>query len=442
MRATQRDGALDETVHRRRGVETIVAAGSVAAREHRTTLLCEFLFGSVVDGRDAGQCHRRQQCLLQSSPIAADEEAIDIVVVHERGHQLRVRVQRHHAADAVAKFGSGMAAREHVDQRAVEREVDHGRQSARRTHVTVELSRMRIVVRLVGAETLAEHMETAASRMPRHAQDAGCLGIGGMEEIREEIGRHVECGIDPEPVDANLADPVSIRRPQCAPHHRVFSVEIVQPSQLEIGFLMAFGEIGDVRRPVVDGRRALRRIAGVIAIERRLRWCATPARIRVEHEMRGRIRCTPTAFVGEEIRGVVDHDVLYQRHARCMKRVRQRLVVVERAVVRIDLGEVLRPVTVIAAEVAAHVPPLVGDRWRDPHGGGAECADVVDASRHPAQVAAAVFRAVGLIVFTGTLVVVGRVAIVEAIEHQEIDHLVAPVGRDNVTRICDGRIAL
>ena len=59
-------------------------------------------------------------------------------------------------------------------------------------------------------------------------------------------------------------------------------------------------------------------------------------------------------------------------------------------------------------------------------------ADVGDATRDAAQVAAAVFRAVRGIVFAGTLVVVPGIAIVETVDHQEVDDLVAPV------RGCDG----
>jgi hypothetical protein len=129
---------------------------------------------------------------------------------------------------------------------------------------------------------------------------------------------------------------------------------------------------------------------------------------------------------------MVDDDVLHQVHAAPVQRVGQRTVVGQRAQVRVDLLEMLRPVAVVAGEAELVVDPLVAHRRRQPERGGAQALDVVEPLAQSLEVTAVVAVDTRRVVFARPLVVVARIAVGEAIGHHEIDDLVAPVGRGNV----------
>jgi hypothetical protein len=131
---------------------------------------------------------------------------------------------------------------------------------------------------------------------------------------------------------------------------------------------------------------------------------------------------------------VVNHHVLDQVHVARVQSAREVLVIGERAEMRIDLREVRSPIAVVAAVAHALVPPLVAHRWRDPERRRADLAQVVEAARQALQVAAAVARAILRGVLARALVVVARVAVIEAVDHREVDDLLAPVGRGQVQR--------
>ena len=367
--------------------------------------------------------------------MPGSEEAVEIVVVEEARHQVRARVQPRQRGDPVAELGRRPAAREHLRQRAVQREVQHARQHRAAVgpgHVRLDLARLQVLERPVDAETLAEDQEVAAPGAARDLGDAGRPRVAGMQEVEEVLRRHVERGVDPERVDADLADPVRIAGAQRAPHDRVPGVQVVQPGHLEVQLLPAVGVVGDGRGPVVDARAALPRVARVVQVERMLAGPRLRPRAGVGLPEPGRVGRVPAADVVEEVAGVVDDDVLHQVHAAPVQRVGQAPVVLQRAQVRVDAGEVGGPVAVITAVATRGVEPLVEHRRRDPQRRRAQALDVVEPVDQALQVAAAEAVAAPRVVLAGALVVVARVAVGEAVGHDEVDDLVAPVGAGDV----------
>ena len=104
---------------------------------------------------------------------------------------------------------------------------------------------------------------------------------------------------------------------------------------------------------------------------------------------------------------------------------------------RIDIQEILRPVTVITRLWAGHVVlriPDVAHRRRDPDCGHAEIREVAALQREfePAQVAAVIL--VDVVSATPSKIagiapggdVVLRIAVVEAIGHREVDYVLIP----------------
>ena len=425
--APQRDRVGEVAVQGRRRVEAVAPPAADATGEQRVALSAHALLGAVVDDRNPGQRQHRQQGLPQPGFRAAGEEAVDIVVVDERGHPVRVGVDAQHRFDAVRELARRAAAREHVAEAPVQREVDHRRQqrSVGVAHVGFQLARGVLLVRPVGAEAFAERVEAGAPRRLGDREHAGCPRIARVQEIAEIAGRHVVRGVDAERIDTDLADPEAVTFAQRAAHDRVLRIQVVEVGERVRAFLGLVAEVGDRRRPVVDRRRAVDVAARVVQREGPLRRRGDRHRRHDRAPADARIRRVVAIAVGEEIARVVHHHVLHQRQAARVKRVGERPVVRQRAQMRIDGLEVARPVAVVAAVAG---PPLVRDRWRDPHRGGAEAGDVIEPAAGAGEVAAAVFRAVRRVVFAAALVVVRRVAVVEAVEHQEVDDLVAPVG--------------
>ena len=144
--------------------------------------------------------------------------------------------------------------------------------------------------------------------------------------------------------------------------------------------------------------------------------------------MAGRIASAPAAFIGEEIGGVIDDDVLHQIHAGRVDRVRQPLVVVERAEMAVHFQKILCPVTVVATRLCVRVPPQIGYRRCDPDCGRAQAAYVCQLLLDSLEITTVVLGIARRIEFAGAQIVVGGIAVTEAIGHQEVDDLVAPVG--------------
>ena len=202
---------------------------------------------------------------------------------------------------------------------------------------------------------------------------------------------------------------------------------------------MSVPKVRDIRRPVVDARPAVRRTAGIVQMEGRLRGRAHGGRGDVRMVvLRGVLRAGLGPVV-EEVTGVVEHDVLHQVHPPRVKRPRQGAIVRQAAPMRIHLLEMFGPVAVVARVVARRVDPLVGHRRRDPHRRGPQALDVIEAAHHAAQVASVVVRLTPRLELASALVVVARVTIVESVDHQKVQHLVAPVRRGHVQTRCLGR---
>ena len=113
----------------------------------------------------------------------------------------------------------------------------------------------------------------------------------------------------------------------------------------------------------------------------------------------------------------------------------ERLELGVRAEVRVDLGEVGDPVAVVAGRgvrAGALDRPVLEDR-RHPDRGGAEPLDVVEPVEQAREVAAVVEALVGRVEAGGqpvagqAAVVVGRVAVVEAVGQDEVEDLVGQV---------------
>jgi hypothetical protein len=192
------------------------------------------LLGAVVQHRDAGQRHQRQQRLLHGGLAAHGQPAVEVVVVDEAGQAPRVdaaRVGIHHVLHAALQLGRRATAREHVHQARVEREVEHAAQALLPTFaadVALQLARVARLARRVDAKAFAEGEEVASPGAPCHHRHARSLGVGGVEEVFEELGRYVVRGVDAHGVHAHLAHPVAEAVAQRAAHARVLGVEVVQ----------------------------------------------------------------------------------------------------------------------------------------------------------------------------------------------------------------------
>ncbi len=138
---------------------------------------------------------------------------------------------------------------------------------------------------------------------------------------------------------------------------------------------------------------------------------------------------------------MIHHHVLHQVHAAAVQGAGELAVVAQRAEVRVDAAEILRPVAVVAAVAVAAVPPLLRHRRGDPQRRGAQAGDVVQTPAQAAQVTAAVSGRVGRVVLAAALVVVAGIAVVEAVGQGEVDDLLAPVGRRHVQRSVRCRLA-
>ena len=268
--AAQRRQPLQQAVAGRAGVEMVAPTSTKAGGEHRATLLGETLLGAVIDHRDARQGHDGQQGLGQAGRRAAGQEAVDVMVVDEAGHQLRRAVHPHHAADAVAQHRRGCAARQHVAQAAVERKVQHAIQpglACRAAHIGLDLARAAVGPGLVDGKALAEGKYRRPAQLGRQALQAGRGRVSGVQQVGEVVGRHVEGGVHPEGIHPHLAQPVAVALAQRAAHHGVLGVQVVQAAHLASQHLLALAEVADIRRPVVDRCGTVGGLARVVLIE-------------------------------------------------------------------------------------------------------------------------------------------------------------------------------
>ena len=196
-----------------------------------------------------------------------------------------------------------------------------------------------------------------------------------------------------------------------------------------MAFLVGVVVVAHIGRPVINPSFSMLRIARIVHVERRLKRCLHRNRLLVGLKTLRRVFGIPF-LVTKEISGVIEHNVLHQVHAAAMQCVRKSLVVFERANVGVYFCKVGRPITVIAPVRA--VPPLVGHGRRDPDRCGPQALNVVQSLLHAQQIATAVMGLFLGLVQTDTLVVVARVAVLKPVGHEEVNDLVAPVGRGHM----------
>jgi hypothetical protein len=142
---------------------------------------------------------------------APGQEAVDVVVVHEAGHQVRPRVQALAGMDAVTQIGRGPATRKHIAQGPVQREVEHARQqraAVRARHVALDLARGLILKRLVDAEAFAKDVELRVALCVRATRSTPGARRPGACRKSAKARRHIERRVHTEGIHPHLADPV------------------------------------------------------------------------------------------------------------------------------------------------------------------------------------------------------------------------------------------
>ena len=107
-------------------------------------------------------------------------------------------------------------------------------------------------------------MEIVAASPSRHLSNARCLWVLAIHEVGHELGRDIENRIHAEPIDPSFFDPMGVGIAQSPFHHGVFGIDVIKAAQLEIQLLVPFGEVIDIRRPVIDPRFAVGLAPGVI----------------------------------------------------------------------------------------------------------------------------------------------------------------------------------
>ena len=145
-------------------------------------------------------------------------------------------MQGQHAGDALAQLGGRPPACEGITQGAVQRKVEHAlhqRPAALVAHVAFDLAAGLVVARAVDAEAFAEDQKLPPPGALRHPRNARRAGVAGVQEIGEELGRHVERGVYSVGIDTGFAYPVAVALAQGAAHGGVLGVQVIQASHLE-----------------------------------------------------------------------------------------------------------------------------------------------------------------------------------------------------------------
>jgi len=144
----------------------------------------------------------------------------------------------------------------------------------------------------------------------------------------------------------------------------------------------------------------------------------------------------------DDVGGVVDHDIHVEFHASGVHGVDERLELRIAPEMRIDLREISNPVAVVTRAFIAGraLHNLVLEDGRDPHSGDSEALDVIEPADQALKVAAVV-ETLGRRIETGCQPVAGqpapvvrRIAILEPVGQQEIDHLVLRQARAIIGR--------
>ena len=297
-----------------------------------------------------------------------------------------------------------------------------------------------------------------------------CPGAHGGDEGTPEGGVDMLRRVDAVAVDAEAVDPCAVDIDHPRDHRRILGEQIVEAD--EIALLRAFALEGRISAIVVIDRvvepgwdldaalgggdadgvgvigvgqpREIGRAAVILAGEAgvdRSAGEAAAALVGIVGDAAVGAVVVPRAFGQlDDVGGVVGDDVHIDFHPPRMGGGDQRGEVGIGAEVRIDAGEVGHPIAVIARALAPRraLHRLVDENRRDPDGSGAEPLDIVEPARDALEVAAMV-KALGGGIEAGVepvaldpAAIVARVAIVEAVGEEEIDHLVLRQARADV----------
>ena len=164
-------------------------------------------------------------------------------------------------------------------------------------------------------------------------------------------------------------------------------------------------------------------------------------RVAVRLDVLGHVRPPRALRVADHVGRVVGDDVEVDLHPPAVGGVDERAQVLVRAEVRVDLGEVGDPVAVVAGALVLGLDGLVLEARREPDRVRAEPADVVDPVQQALQVAAVVVAACRRVEAGDRLlrrqaaVVVRRVAVLEAVGHDEVEGLVGHRRAQRVPRV-------
>ena len=444
-------------VRRRRADQVVVEVLGRPAREHVlagelvAAVAGEALLVAVVDDRVATrQVHQRVRELVAGEPLGVagarvrgGDEVADpahVVVAEEGRHRIDVgvgvRVPVVVLEERLQGVGRLRVGREAL-RGGLEREVEHGLDLVGRREARL--------VRPRGVEDLAEHEEVALALLTRVAQDRRPEAL--PERVVDVLHR-----VDPEAVDAQLADPGPVDADHAADHARVLGEQVVEAEEVAVERVLA-GErrvaavvverdvvepAGDLEvalggiehrrvgeaRVRVERREAAR--AGVVAVVEH-----APRGVLVRHRVLRHVRPARALLVADDVGGVVRDDVEVDLHPAGVGGVDERPQVRVRAQVRVDLREVGDPVAVVAgARPVLELHGLVLEARREPDRVGAQALDVVDPVQQALQVAAVVEALGGRVepvlepAARDPAVVVGRVAVLEPVGHDEVEVLV------------------
>ncbi len=449
---------------RRRADEIVVVVVGHERREHVLAGILvaagagEPLLVAVVDDGHAarGQVQRLHQdgagqpVGVAGAAVLVDDDAADaadVVVAHELGQPVGVGVgvgEPVVLGEEVGQPVGRVPLRHNALHRAVEAEVEHrgerqfGGEAAQ-------------VGRVAGVD-LAEDDEVGV---------ALALGVGahGGHECLPELVVDVLDRVDAEAVDAEFGDHRVVGGDHAVHDVGVLGEQVIQPDEVAVQAVLA-AEVRVAPVVVVDGvveprggldvliaRRDLRHVgeadlrvevgevarAGVVAVVE-----LVAGGVLVGHVGLADVTGFP-ADVLDDVAGVVDDDVEVDLDAQVVGGVDQVDHVLVRAQVRVDLRQVDLPVAVVGRGRVVgrgHLPlhPAVGERRGDPQRGDAQIVEVGQLVHQAGQVAAVVEAlllgpvAVDVGAFGGVDAagVIGRIAVGEAVGHDEVDELVGP----------------
>ena len=292
-----------------------------------------------------------------------------------------------------------------------------------------------------GVIDLAEHEEVLLALVVGEAQHVRAKAL-------PELVVHVPHGVDAEAVNVEVLDPALVDVRHALDHSRVLREEVVEAGEVaEEGVFPGIGGVSAVvvHRHVVEPGRVLGCLLALCE-HRRVGEGGVGAQggesvgprdvagaegvafaVLVGRGVRADVGHPVAAVVADDVRGVVGDDVEVDLEAAvvgCADGVLHRLVAAE---VRVDVLEVRDPVAVVAGGLVLCLHGLVGERGSDPDGVNAKALDVVELVLESFEVSALVVARIGgvvaadLRVAAEAAVVIGGIAVVEAVGHDEVE---------------------